>query len=177
MIALFSFLLITIPLGVPPSKFAQYEASIDEERGMFHCFDGSRQIPLKNVNDNYADCEDGSDEPGTGIFSNSTFYCVNTPNTRIEIASWSVNDGLCDCCDGSDEFFNKYIRCPNTCGQLENERKQLIKSIKSKVIKQYRVAKDYRTKAPACSQEFSEKNAHRINAKIEKLEKNKDERL
>lgn len=35
------------------------------ERKSFLCIDGSKVIPFEQVNDDYCDCEDGSDEPGT----------------------------------------------------------------------------------------------------------------
>lgn len=34
------------------------------ERKSFLCIDGSKIIPFEQVNDDYCDCEDGSDEPG-----------------------------------------------------------------------------------------------------------------
>lgn len=34
------------------------------ERKSFLCIDGSKVIPFEQVNDDYCDCEDGSDEPG-----------------------------------------------------------------------------------------------------------------
>ena len=37
-----------------------YKPDID-----FTCFDGSKSIPFSSVNDDYCDCVDGSDEPGT----------------------------------------------------------------------------------------------------------------
>jgi protein kinase C substrate 80K-H len=34
-------------------------------KGQFQCFDQSRSIDAAKVNDNFCDCPDGSDEPGT----------------------------------------------------------------------------------------------------------------
>ena len=31
----------------------------------FTCLDGSLTVPFSNVNDDYCDCADGTDEPGT----------------------------------------------------------------------------------------------------------------
>ena len=35
--------------------------------GRFTCLDQSGSIPWDQVNDNYCDCADGSDEPGAGV--------------------------------------------------------------------------------------------------------------
>lgn len=35
-----------------------------KERKSFLCIDGSKMIPFEQVNDDYCDCADGSDEPG-----------------------------------------------------------------------------------------------------------------
>ena len=47
--------------GAAPADLAKYEGS----GGEFVCFDGKQRIPLSQVNDDYCDCADGSDEPGT----------------------------------------------------------------------------------------------------------------
>ena len=36
----------------------------------FTCLDGSLTVPFSNVNDDYCDCADGTDEPGT------VFTCI-----------------------------------------------------------------------------------------------------
>lgn len=43
------------------------ERQFYEEGKPFTCLDGSRTIPFDRVNDDYCDCQDGSDEPGAYI--------------------------------------------------------------------------------------------------------------
>uniref|UniRef100_A0AAY5EU42 Glucosidase 2 subunit beta n=1 Tax=Electrophorus electricus TaxID=8005 RepID=A0AAY5EU42_ELEEL len=74
------------------------------ERKSFLCIDGSKLIPFDRVNDDYCDCADGSDEPGTAACPNGRFYCVNLGFRPHYVQSSRVSDGICDCCDGSDEF-------------------------------------------------------------------------
>ncbi|KAG5890550.1 hypothetical protein JTB14_028301 [Gonioctena quinquepunctata] len=98
----------------------------------FLCIHSSEVINFKKVNDDYCDCMDGSDEPGTNACPNGIFYCFNQTRIPKSIGSHKVNDGICDCCDGSDEWKNdrklKYFNdktvkklyrhhppCPNTC--------------------------------------------------------------
>lgn len=73
------------------------------------------------INDQFCDCFDGSDEPGTSACSHLLgvslkFYCPNKGHIPQRIFVSRVDDGICDCCDGSDE-----TKCPNTCEQ-EAER-------------------------------------------------------
>lgn len=50
------------------------------------------------MNDDYCDCPDGSDEPGTSAcegVAGATFYCKNEGHIPGVILSSRVNDGIC----------------------------------------------------------------------------------
>ena len=51
--------------GVEPGLVGHYA-----NRKEFQCLDGHQQFPIDFVNDDYCDCDDGSDEPGTSACSN-----------------------------------------------------------------------------------------------------------
>ncbi|KAK9822678.1 hypothetical protein WJX81_008213 [Elliptochloris bilobata] len=74
--------------------------------------DGLLTIPRDHLNDNYCDCYDGSDEPGTSACSNGSFYCRNRGHLPLRLNASMVDDLLCDCCDGTDE---RDGLCRNTC--------------------------------------------------------------
>jgi protein kinase C substrate 80K-H len=59
------------------SSEKQFSVSLYSVDGQFKCKDGSQRIPISQVNDDYCDCLDGSDEPGTSACSNGKFFCQN----------------------------------------------------------------------------------------------------
>ena len=106
----------------------------------------SHKIPILQVNDDYCDCPDGSDEPGTSACSHLStlspntlavnpslntslalpgFYCKNKGHVPSYIPFTNVNDGKCDydlCCDGGDEWASVGgISCPDKCKEIGKE--------------------------------------------------------
>jgi len=109
--------------GVSLSDLPKYKTSA------FRCLDdhGASQqlLPLSAINDEFCDCSDGSDEPGTSACAGqkqTLFYCKNEGSDAVLIYTSRVNDGICDCCDGSDEWRAAQGVCPNTC---EDEGRKL----------------------------------------------------
>ncbi|XP_058107686.1 glucosidase 2 subunit beta-like isoform X3 [Magnolia sinica] len=105
-------------LGVAPEDEKYYQSDV------IRCKDGSKKFKKDQLNDEFCDCPDGTDEPGTSACPEGKFYCRNAGHSPITLFSSRVNDGFCDCCDGSDEYDGK-VKCLNTCweaGQVARDR-------------------------------------------------------
>eukprot|EP00258_Populus_trichocarpa_P023914 XP_024439933.1 glucosidase 2 subunit beta isoform X3 [Populus trichocarpa] len=133
------------------------------------CKDGSKSFSRDRLNDNFCDCLDGTDEPGTSACPRGKFYCRNAGSTPNFIFSSRVNDQICephrffhglskdqlelwnsnDCCDGSDEY-DSGINCPRTCvmgGNLEYRAGNYISRIDLKESKKGLISEELLQKA------------------------------
>ncbi|KAJ8902678.1 hypothetical protein NDN08_005998 [Rhodosorus marinus] len=132
-IILLSLSIVLGPVGSitgAPEDFEQRLRSAKVICGEAGSFVQARTVLTEDiVNDNFCDCEDGSDEPGTSACSNGRFFCrFDGVNGRYLKAS-GVNDGVCDCCDGSDEYDHP-IQCKDHC---EADRANRIKELEEKI--------------------------------------------
>ncbi|KAJ3118813.1 hypothetical protein HK100_000535 [Physocladia obscura] len=118
----------SVPRGVSIALASQYHP---QHNGEFLCLDGQKSIQYSAINDDYCDCADGSDEPGTSACPTAFFNCANVGHVPGLLAASRVNDGVCDwdvCCDGSDEF-DSGLGCTNVCERAAELAK--VKSVKS----------------------------------------------
>ncbi|KFK27191.1 hypothetical protein AALP_AA8G347700 [Arabis alpina] len=108
-------------LGISPQDEKYYKSSSE-----IKCKDGSKKFTIAQLNDDFCDCADGTDEPGTSACPNGKFYCRNAGHSPLVLFSSRVNDGICDCCDGSDEYDGK-VKCSNTCWEVGKAARENLK--------------------------------------------------
>lgn len=100
------------------------------------CLDGKSIVPFSAVNDDFCDCADGSDEPGTGACAGRRgegrgFFCPNEGAAPRYLFRSRVGDGICDCCDGSDEWQTGL--CKDRCDKVGREHRQHIEQNKATI--------------------------------------------
>ncbi|CAH0514484.1 unnamed protein product [Peronospora belbahrii] len=93
-------------------------------------------VSVEYMNDNYCDCNDGSDEPNTSACSSvllpslekspfgRKFKC-KADDKLVSVGF--IDDGVCDCCDGSDEARGL---CADTC---ETEWQKRLKTLQERL--------------------------------------------
>ncbi|KAK7508152.1 hypothetical protein BaRGS_00000391 [Batillaria attramentaria] len=135
-------LLLTAQAAQRPRGVSSSKASFYQEGKEFVCLDSGQVIPWEYVNDDYCDCSDGTDEPGTSACSNGFFFCENRAYRGTYIASSRVNDGICDCCDGSDEYEER-IQCSNTCEELGKKEKEEREAFRKLQEEGYKIKQEY----------------------------------
>ncbi|GAU22607.1 hypothetical protein TSUD_135070, partial [Trifolium subterraneum] len=77
-------------LGVHPLDEKYYSSQ------SIKCKDGSKSFSRDRLNDNFCDCSDGTDEPGTSACPAGKFYCRNLGSKPQFIVSSHVNDRFCE---------------------------------------------------------------------------------
>lgn len=159
------------PRGVSISRAPLYQPG-----DTFTCFDGSLTIPFSRVNDDYCDCKDASDEPGTSACPNGFFHCTNAGHKPLDIPSSRVNDGICDCCDMSDEYSpSSTTKCVNTCHQLGHsarvEAQKRIELLKAGSVKRNEFIKNFNAMKKDKSDRFEQLQQQKVEAEKIRLEK------
>ncbi|CAG0893069.1 unnamed protein product [Cyprideis torosa] len=161
--------------GIVPDAQFMYDPLKD-----FTCLDGRGTIPFAFVNDDYCDCSDGSDEPGTSACPNGRFYCPNTGYKSEVLASNRVNDGICDCCDASDEYASG-ANCPNVCDEHGRAWRAEQERLASKLAEGLKKRDELRTEALRKRDEIKElleekkKSLEEVNSQLEAVEERKKE--
>ncbi|KAH7667380.1 Glucosidase 2 subunit beta protein [Dioscorea alata] len=144
-------------LGIAPQDELYYKSDV------IKCKDGSKKFSKDQLNDEFCDCPDGTDEPGTSACPEGKFYCRNVGHAPLSIYSSRVNDGICDCCDGSDEYKSN-VKCRNTCWEAGKAARERLR----KKIATYQDGVTIRkTEVEKAKQAFAKDEAELANLKAE----------
>ncbi|CAI9108200.1 OLC1v1007751C1 [Oldenlandia corymbosa var. corymbosa] len=167
-------------LGVSPQDESYYKGILSSSATFVKCKDGSKKFSKSQLNDDFCDCVDASDEPGTSACPNGKFYCRNPGHIPVYLHSSRVNDGICDCCDGSDEYDGK-VNCTNTCweaGQVARDKlKKKIATYKEGVTIRKREVEQAKVAIAKDEAELSKlKNEEKIlKGLVERLQEHKEQ--
>lgn len=141
---------------------------VPDTQGKWRCLSNPEIVlDFSQVNDDFCDCPDGSDEPGTGACRNGMFYCENSGFEPSYIPSYKVNDGLCDyqeCCDGSEEYL---ISCPNRCDEMRETHAKAVAE-QNAILQKGLLAKQSIQKVAQKQKRQQESRFQSLNLKINK---------
>lgn len=126
------------------------------------------------MNDDYCDCKDGSDEPGTSACSNGKYTCPNIGYVELELHSSKVNDGICDCCDGSDEY-SSTAQCVDNCIQLGDAAREAYRQQQEQFRIGHEVREQYKQQAKAKREEVT-KQLEELHQQLEQLTDEKQQK-
>lgn len=129
---------------------------------------------LDQINNDYCDCPDGLDEPGTNACAydpeSPKYFCANEGFKPGFLESYKLNDGVCDydiCCDGSDE--NVSGQCPNLCAEARAQYERFIAAKKEDNSKGLKAKKELKIIA-AEMKTHSELHLNGISQQIKELQ-------
>lgn len=149
------------------------------------------------MNDDFCDCPDGSDEPGTAACSHLSvhsplsvadrpdshdlelvaalpgFYCKNKGHRPSYVPSQRVNDGICDyelCCDGSDEWAHVGgTKCEDRCKEIGKEWRKRDEKKQKSMTAALKKKRDLLVDAGRMQKEVEE-NVRRLESELEGAE-------